>query len=235
MKQQDKIIIAIILAGLIISISIFLVFNSILTGRIINEVDKPVLTIIPEPEYATITRVIDGDTLEIDTGERVRLVCIDAPERGEKGYSEAKEFLEDLVLNKEVKLQRDITDKDKYDRLLRYIYTKEGTFVDELMVLEGHAQAYVYEPDTRLCPQIIEAENIAKKKDKGIWPYKTGDPCLDLGCPKGTIYVGSINSDKYHDCDCRHAKNIAEKNLNCFISRDDAKRQDYVGCKKCRG
>lgn len=238
MKQEDKIAIAIILAGLIIGGFIFLgIYISRPLQPISGKVIEPLYLepINQEPEYATITRVIDGDTVELDSGERVRLICIDAPERGEEWYDKAKVFLEDLILNKEVKLEKDITNRDKYNRLLRYIYTKEGIFIDELIVFEGYARAYPYEPDTRLCPQMIEAEKIAKTQNKGMWQDITGDDCVDLGCPEGTIYVGSKESNKYHECSCRYAKNIAEKNLNCFTSRKDAERQGYVGCKRCRG
>jgi len=266
MKQQDKIVVAIILAGLIIGAFTFLgIYISKplqpISGSVIKFIESDnQKTTSTEPDYKNIhdeelkedveldsevdifslpieqtivTKVIDGDTVELNSGERVRLICIDAPERGEEWYDKAKSFLEDLVLNKEVRLEKDITNRDKYNRLLRYIYTKEGIFVDELIVFEGYARAYIYEPDTRLCPQIVEAEKIARTQNKGMWQDITGDNCVDLGCPEGTIYVGSKNSDKYHECSCRYAKNIAEKNLNCFTSRKDAQRQEYVGCKRC--
>ena len=115
-----------------------------------------------------ITKVIDGDTVHIN-GESVRLICIDTPERGEDGYLEATEFLESLILNQEVTLEEDITKRDKYNRLLYYIFTKDGRFVNEIMVKEGYAEAYPYYPDTRLCPQIQEAEKQAKLTGKNIW------------------------------------------------------------------
>lgn len=122
----------------------------------------------PEREFFIVARVIDGDTIEIDTGESVRLICIDTLERGQNGYQEAKDYLEGLVLGKEVKLVRDISETDKYDRLLRYVYL-DGDFVNEMIVREGHGSAYPYSPDTSLCPQILEAEAEAKEKEKGIW------------------------------------------------------------------
>ena len=115
-----------------------------------------------------VTKIIDGDTVIINN-ESVRLICIDTPERGEEGYKEASDYLESLILNKEVVLEEDITKRDKYNRLLYYIFTKDGRFVNEIMVRQGHAEAYPYEPDTRLCPQIIEAEKQAKITGKNIW------------------------------------------------------------------
>ena len=127
--------------------------------------------LLPQKKTGIVTEVIDGDTVIINN-ESVRLICIDTPERGEKGYEEATEFLESLVLNKEVILEEDITKRDKYGRLLYYIFTKDGRFVNEIMVREGYAKAYPYYPDTRLCPQIQEAESQAKLTGKNIWEQK---------------------------------------------------------------
>ena len=64
---------------------------------------------------------------------------------------------------------KDISDTDRYDRLLRYIYLTDGSFVNELIVKNGYGKAYLYKPDITLCPQIQEAEDYAKSNDLGIW------------------------------------------------------------------
>ena len=61
----------------------------------------------------------------------------------------------------------------------------------------------------------------------------TSNDCESLGCPPGTQFVGSKNSDKYHRCDCRYAKKIKIENLVCFSSREEAESQGYVGCGVC--
>lgn len=66
----------------------------------------------------------------------------------------------------------------------------------------------------------------------------SGDPeCVALGCPDGTNYVGSINSDKYHKCSCRWAHEdqggIKKENLNCFKDKSDAESQEYIPCSVC--
>lgn len=68
-----------------------------------------------------VTRVVDGDTIELGNGESVRLVGIDTPERGQCGYDEATANLERLVLGERVRLGMSDEDRDKYDRLLRYV------------------------------------------------------------------------------------------------------------------
>ena len=95
-----------------------------------NEIDN-------DDKTYNVTRVIDGDTIEISTGERVRLICIDTPETYEEGYEKAKDYLEDLILGEEVFLVKDVSETDRYDRLLRYVYTEDNEFVNELIVKKG--------------------------------------------------------------------------------------------------
>jgi len=169
---------------------------------------KPQSEKLTEPsslqEPFIVTKVIDGDTVHIN-GESVRLICIDTPERGEEGYQEATEFLESLILNKEVKLEEDITKRDKYNRLLYYIFTKDGKFVNEIMVKEGYAEAYPYYPDTRLCPQIQEAERQAKLTGKNIWDVEEDILVKEEQKVENSEYVCSSN--KYN---CGDFKTHAE-------------------------
>lgn len=120
-------------------------------------------------ELFLVTKVIDGDTIEIENGERVRLICIDSLEQGEEGYNESKKYLEDLALNKKVRLEKDISERDNYQRLVRYIYLEDGTFVNELIAKQGYAKSYWYEPDITLCPIIQKAEDYAKENNLGVW------------------------------------------------------------------
>lgn len=116
---------------------------------------------------AYVKKIIDGDTIELQNGERVRLICIDTPEKGMAGYKEASKYLATLILNKRVKLQKDVSNKDRYGRSLRYVYIGR-VFVNEKVVREGYAKAYTYKPDITLCPQIQQAELAAEKDKKGI-------------------------------------------------------------------
>lgn len=142
-----------------------------------------------QSDYFTVTYIVDGDTLDVDTGERVRLICINTPERGEYYYSEAKEYLKSLTLNKEVDLIKDISETDRYGRLLRYIYLTDGTFVNELMVRNGYGRAYPYYPDTTLCPQIENAEEIARENHLGIWAEEE-----EKTPPNDSGYICSYNA-----------------------------------------
>ena len=119
-------------------------------------------------EESYVTKIIDGDTIVIAGGQRVRLLSIDTRERGENCYAEAKQRLEEIVLLKNITLERDKEDKDQYDRLLRYIYTNES-FVNVQLIEEGLAVAYVYEPNVKYRSQFIEAERAARNDGGCVW------------------------------------------------------------------
>src|SRR3989344_5515277 len=73
-----------------------------------------------ELEEKIVTKIIDGDTVIVQGGENIRLLGIDCDERGKKCYDEAKNYLEDNLLNQKVGLESDLEDKDRYGRSLRY-------------------------------------------------------------------------------------------------------------------
>lgn len=115
-----------------------------------------------------VTKVVDGDTIAIKGGTRVRLLGIDAREKGEEFYSEAKEFLESRILNKEVKLEKDATDKDRYGRYLRYVWLND-TLINAEIVREGLAIAEFFDPNIKYQYLIAKAEQEAINSHIGIW------------------------------------------------------------------
>lgn len=116
-----------------------------------------------------VARVIDGDTLVLNTTEHVRLSGINTPERGECYYKEAKDKLTELVFGKEVLLERDISNRDKYKRLLRYILVNNTT-ANFVLVKEGYAQVYdKYSYDTKYYLQLKEVEVFPKESKLGLW------------------------------------------------------------------
>ncbi len=123
---------------------------------------------ISEKQDSYVTKVIDGDTIVIEGGQRVRLLSIDTRERRENCYSEAKARMEELVLLKNVTLERDKEDKDQYDRLLRYIFVN-SSMVNLQMIQEGLAIAYVYEPNLKYRKQFVEAERVARGEGGCVW------------------------------------------------------------------
>ncbi|MDP3882225.1 MAG: thermonuclease family protein [Nanoarchaeota archaeon] len=146
--------------------TLFLVLIVLLVS--ILTVNKQTSTDNVTTEVAEVTGIIDGDTFFIKGSEKVRLICVDAPEFGDPGYWPARKFLEDKIKGQNVTLVKDFSERDNYDRLLRYVYLNE-TLINELLVLEGLAKYYPYGPDVSLCPKIREAENYAWENNLGIW------------------------------------------------------------------
>ncbi|MHB1335252.1 MAG: thermonuclease family protein [Candidatus Humimicrobiaceae bacterium] len=116
----------------------------------------------------TVTEVIDGDTIDLKNKMRLRLIGINTPEKDMYFYEEAKVFMEILVLGKQVKLEKDVTNNDMYGRYLRYVYLPD-VFVNLEMVKSGFANAYTYPPDVKYTDRFIEAERTARENEAGLW------------------------------------------------------------------
>jgi len=126
---------------------------------------------ISPPETAKVTQVIDGDTIIIEGNYRVRYIGIDTPEvhpKVEEYGIEAWEANRRLVEGKEVRLERDATETDKYDRLLRYVYVGD-VFVNAELVRQGLAEAKSYPPDTKYQSYLEELEAEARLAGRGMW------------------------------------------------------------------
>ena len=116
----------------------------------------------------TVKEVIDGDTVVLSNSQRVRLIGINTPEQGMYFFDEAREVLEVMVLGKEVILEKDISEADKYGRLLRYVYVR-GLFVNLEMVEKGFANVYTCPPDIKYSEEFLEAERKARSNNLGLW------------------------------------------------------------------
>jgi micrococcal nuclease len=119
-------------------------------------------------EEVFVYEVIDGDTFLISTGDRIRLIGIDAPEKDQQYYSEAKERLSGLLKNKRVTIKKDKEDKDSYRRLLRYVYA-DDVFVNLELVEEGYARVLIIPPNSKYESELRKAEYEAKESELGIW------------------------------------------------------------------
>jgi len=128
-----------------------------------------------EIKYYRVTGVDDGDTIVLEDGSTVRYLGIDTPEThhptiGEEcGGKEATDYNKKLVEGKRVRLIKDITDKDQYGRLLRYVFTEDGLFVNYSLVRNGLAQTLPIPPDTLFDKTFEDALKTARKEKIGIW------------------------------------------------------------------
>lgn len=117
-------------------------------------------------EDTIVVKVIDGDTIIVEGGYHVRLLGIDTDERYDICYMQAKIRLEELILGKQVRLEKDISDIDKYDRCLRNVFFGDAN-INTAMVKEGLAVAAFYGPDVKYKDEIIDAEEYAIRHKVG--------------------------------------------------------------------
>lgn len=129
------------------------------------------------PAIPQVTRVIDGDTIEVDiagTIYKVRYIGIDTPELNDKRpefcalAQKATRYNRQLVAGKTVRLEKDVSETDRYGRLLRYVYVGD-IFINAELVRQGLAWVKVYEPDTKYQDYLEEMEAEAKQDGFGIW------------------------------------------------------------------
>ncbi len=131
----------------------------------------PLVSCSSPPDTALVIEVIDGDTITIAGGYRVRYIGIDAPEVYpdlEALGTEAWIANRKLVEGKEVRLERDISETDKYGRLLRYVWV-DDILVEAELVRQGLARAKAYPPDTRYQDYLEQMETEAREAGRGMW------------------------------------------------------------------
>jgi micrococcal nuclease len=140
-------------------------------------------------EYAVVKRVVDGDTFLLENGDRVRLLGIDTPEKFESKKLDkdveatrqdkktikklgqlASDYVKKFVEGKKVYLEKEpnYDDKDRYGRLLRWIYLEDGTFVNGKIVKDGYAQVYEKFPVSKL-DELRKYQKEARENNRGLW------------------------------------------------------------------
>ncbi len=135
-----------------------------------------------------VKRAVDGDTLVLENGERVRLIGIDTPEMHEsdKLYKDSRrsgqdvskieklgrrayEFTKGLVEGKRVSLEFDIERYDKYKRLLAYVFLKDGTFVNAKIIEQGYASPMTFPPNVKYADLFLKLYRQARENRRGLW------------------------------------------------------------------
>lgn len=163
-----------------------------------------------QKEIGFVERVIDGDTIELNTSEKVRLLGINTPERGEPFYKEAKVRMEELVLGRKVYMERGKEVMDRYGRLLRYIYL-EDDMVNLKMIEEGYATVYIIRPNDAYEKLFRDAEDVARNTRKGIWSRVSEDKCSPC------IIIGEFNwNAEGNDCQNSNGEWVSFKNICPF-------------------
>ena len=148
---------------------------------------------VENSDLVKVVKVVDGDTIVLDSGKTLRYIGIDTPEvsQGKECFAdEATARNKELVLGKEVRLEKDVSETDRYGRLLRYVYVdphsqdttvRQGIFVNENLVYEGYATAATYPPDVAYSDLFRQAEKDAREKNRGLWSKCANDSSENAG------------------------------------------------------
>lgn len=206
---MKKIIIALFISSLFLSACMEEAITDVIENEDIQEIVASTKETsekhdISKFEEYELQEVIDGDTLRIKyngSSEKVRFLLVDAPETnhetlGEQPYGpEAKEFVKQLLAGQDsVYLEFDVSYRDKYKRLLAYIYTKDGISLQEQLLKNGLVRvAYIYDPNTKHVDWFKSIQKIAQKEAIGIWSVE--NYVTNRGYDKD-VYYSAVKEDQ---------------------------------------
>ena len=206
----------------------------------------------PNLALAKVVAVIDGDTIDVDLGEgnvkRVRYIGVDTPESVDPKQpvqcfsKEATAKNKELVENEIVGLEKDVSETDRYGRLLRYVYMGD-LFINHVLVSEGYASAISYPPDVKYQDKLREAEQQARTSYKGLWgscKTATPMPTTSTSTTNNNTSTGTTTGSgacKYsctspdRDCSDFSSHDEAQAFFNCcgFTAQNDPMKLDAVG------
>jgi micrococcal nuclease len=221
----------------------------------------PAKKISPEKEYYLVIKVVDGDTLDLNINgatERIRLIGIDTPEVVDPRKPvqcfglEASNQAKAVLTGQSVALEKDPSqgERDKYGRLLGYIFLRDGTNFNKQMIREGYAYEYTYNLPYKYQTEFKAAENYARINKLGLW---ADDSCIDVATPvstntntnsntntaaaTGCVIKGNITTEKiYHlpGCGSYYKTTIDEsKGERWFCTETEAVAAGWRKAKNC--
>ena len=180
---------------------------------------------------AYVTYVIDGDTIVLKKGTKVRYRGINAPEipNGEKageplGCTATKRNRQ-LGQTKLVMLVQDDEKQDRFGRLLAYVFLPDGRMVNEILVREGMAFLCLSNKGSPFSKRLLAAQREAIDAERGIWSITPISP--------EAYYIGNRQSMRFHRPSCPYGKKTSKSNRVIFKSRNDACKEGFCRCKKC--
>lgn len=166
---------------------------------------SPVLPDAATTLSVTVTKVIDGDTIIVDGKTKVRYVGMDTPEYNRPGFQQSVAANRRLVEGREVQLELDVQQRDRYQRLLAYVWVGE-VLVNLRLLQEGYAQVWTFPPNVRYERAFLEAQRRARRDKAGLWGENlstlSGQYALpDAGTSETTVFV-TREGDSYHLAGC---------------------------------
>lgn len=191
----------------------------------------------PAQTTATVSRVIDGDTIELSTGKCVRLIGVDTPKEVEYYGEEASAFTKRMAEDKTVRLEFDVEQRDRYGHLLAYVYLEDGTFLNAEIVRQGYGQILTIPPNVKHAKEFLKFQQVAQYAGRGLWG--TGAPSTKKQSAAAvqkqpaaggvTVYVTECCM-KYHLAGCI----VLSGKSGIQMSLEEAKMRRYSPCTMCK-
>jgi micrococcal nuclease len=184
------------------------------------------------PSGGTVVAVFDGDTILLDSGEKIRYLGIDAPEVAHEGTpadcygNEAKAFNREMVLHKRVSLRYERVKTDSYGRFLAYVFLAEGRCVNAEMVLRGYALVFRSSEGFERFDEFLTHQRQAIRSNRGLWSECNTQPAAH--------YSGNRRSHVFHRPECPFGRQIGTRNHVRFESRREALETGYSPCRRCK-
>jgi micrococcal nuclease len=175
-----------------------------------------------------VVRVLDGDTVELAGGDRLRLLAVDTPEEGEPLHDEARQFLERLVLGKPVRIEHAGERRDRYGRLLGYLYIEDTLLVNRAIIANGLGYLYLFKDSRVNSPEIrsmLAAQRRAVADNIGL---------AALTFEPETHYVASPNGFRFHRPGCRSLTSKEPGHYREISTREEALRDGLSPCRNCK-
>jgi endonuclease YncB( thermonuclease family) len=180
--------------------------------------------------WHTVRWVNDGDTIVLNSGQRVRYIGINTPEIDHEdqkaqpyGY-QARSYNKMLVESRKVRLEYDVQRQDRYGRCLAYVFLQDRTFVNARLLEDGLAYYLYWKPNSKYGEILLKAQQDAMTSRKGLWRNWS---------EKAQVYVGNRNSKRFHVSGCKFAEKINPRNRVRFSSKWTAFYRGYAPSKKC--
>lgn len=180
-----------------------------------------------ETDRFTVRKVLDGDTADLAGGDRLRLLAIDCPEEEEPFHDEARRMLERVATGKPARLEYGKNRRDRYGRLLGYLYVDDTIFVNRLLIDSGYANLYLFKDNDLSSTEIaelLEAQKRAIGRKVGIWSVDRG---------REEYYVSPHNSLRFHRPSCPELKDARADKYTRYNSREEALVEGLSPCRSC--
>ena len=191
--------------------------------------DKTASLVPSGSEKVAIKRAVDGDTVELEDGRKVRYLGIDTPEKGENFYDQARDANAAYFSGREAWLEFDVEKNDKYGRLLAFVWvqTAQGALlVNAELIRAGLAYVYTPGPNAKHKDALVACQREARENARGFWK--------DYVLGRDASFVTTRNGHAFHREGCEALKSANAANFRTWKSRDEVMDAGFSPCRTCK-